>query len=490
MSTGSLNLQNAIQALQRQMGISDVAPEEAVPETTVPFKPAKSLLPKDESQVLKRRERESAGAASDVQIERKKSQIATSHSAKMGDENGGPRYLNFVNQLRDNVMREPAEEIPDGGGMVAADQKEEGAAAGTDKEGLAEEEPAEGEEAKGETHDLASQETDLSAYPKELRNLLRMAMAESKSTAEQHNFLSCAKACVEEDIAAYASQQSAAESLLEQLQGKTDDVSKKKLKRTQNYLEANKKQMTSARSLRDQLQSLLGHMRKNDGRRIDDGYNLIPKASAVVAKMAPSAGVAGAELASNYREEVLTMKNSSDFFDNFMLKHRNVGFQKYIEMVEQLLGDDIRSINPSRSPEHLLSVRNAIFAACMSFQIFCNVHGADQKLRRIFNMRLKAAGIYELRTILIELTDDGMRLSLSLGRREPTFLKNIRINARSNHFAELSEIVYDNDIDGFIVPDCLEGWRREFRFAVTRRYGLPVERDLPIDWKMAHKAMS
>jgi hypothetical protein len=244
-----------------------------------------------------------------------------------------------------------------------------------------------------------------------------------------------------------------------------------------------------ARTLKKQLEAVTQAMRQRDGQRIDDGFNLIPKAHFVVANMRME-GQEGAEdvpatdLASNYREEVLNIRNPSQFFENFMLKHNSLGFRAYIAMMMQLLGDDIKSANPSRGIGQLHATREGLFQAEICNQIFENVITIDHKLEHILLLRLRETGIYEERRMTIEYTPDCLHVSISYGETPPEVAHRIPTSERTDHFSQLTELVRSEHVDQFIIPNSRDGDARTFRFAIQRRYGLPVERDLPDGWPL------
>ncbi|MDR3316740.1 MAG: hypothetical protein LBS68_01520 [Puniceicoccales bacterium] len=499
-TTGRMDLQSAIQSLQQRMGVGadgDAPAAEGevndrsafVPNAASLVKAAQAKATQGSDGPMSVRGGGSGGSgglpvrSEDMAKEAKATRAARTYAQRLDPNADGTSYVNFKRQLWDDALRRPEADQETTGEEERAGERQEGKGSGDSFEADGEAQPPVEER---EARPLAGQDTDLSAYPQPMQRLLRLAMDNSKSVTEQYNLLSYAQAQMGEDINTYLAQEAVLNQQIEKLSHEKDAKSQKKLERTGKHLEAIRMEMKVAKSLKGQLDAILGAMKEKDGPRIDDGYNLIPKANFVVANMPiGEGGVTGTDLASNYRDEVLNTKNPSQFFDNYMLKHHAMPFNDYIVLILKLLGDDIQSVNPSRAKNQLQAIRDGLFCAEMSGQIFDNVVVMDQKLDHLLILRQKETGIYEERFLFIDYAPDKIRISIAYGQQSPTFLKEVPLSPTSDHFAEITKVTNSEHVDGFAIPNAKDGEARSFRFAVQRRYGLPVLRDLPDGWKNA-----
>jgi hypothetical protein len=331
---------------------------------------------------------------------------------------------------------------------------------------------------------FAKQESRLSDFPPHLRWIMRGAMGRSRSAAEQHNLLNYAKEMAKMDGETYGAQAAAAEKQLERLKKKEDEFSRKRYARTKKLLAAILGDKAKAEKLQEQLERVLGRMQERNGDRIRDGYNLLPKARFVIPSAEGFGGlVSGTDLASVYREEVLCMVNPSQFFENFMLRHGSLGFRVYLDIILRLLGDDIKSANPSRGIGQLQATRDGLFFAEISHQIYLCVIGADQKLRRIRIVTEKEEGAYVPITMGIAYGGKGLEVSVARQNGQPMHVATIPVGDRTDHFAALTELVNGNFVDEIVMANCDGEEGRKLRFAVQRRYGLPMRRSAPLHWK-------
>ncbi|MDR0418429.1 MAG: hypothetical protein LBH08_03285 [Puniceicoccales bacterium] len=140
--------------------------------------------------------------------------------------------------------------------------------------------------------------------------------------------------------------------------------------------------------LKKQLLRAQELLRKTHKREIYDGYNLIPKAAAILNQQYGDDGNApnAISLAVSYRDEVLNMKNSLDIFEVFILRQekKREDFRTYLDSMIALFGIDMASTNPSRSKEELRSVRDGLFHIEICGQIYDSVGVLGHDIRRIF----------------------------------------------------------------------------------------------------------
>jgi hypothetical protein len=484
-----MDLQSAIQALQQAPG-AQPAGEDAVQDRSAFVPNAASLVKAAQASGERALADAPSGSGQGLQrgtdrtTERKKQEQALVYDQRIRPDGDGASYLAFAREVRRDAARQEGEGTAgEGAGeaKITGDGEEGQAATQQEGEGTAE---GEGELAGK----LADQETDLANYTPDMQRLLRMATAQSKSVTEQYNLLAYTLAHTEVDIAAYTAQEGNAEALMERLKGKDDPKGKSKRERTEKLLTAIRADLKTAKALKGQLEKVLGAMRQKDGQRIDDGYNLAPKSHFVIAHMraeGKDGGASAAELASNYRDEVLNFRNSSQFFDNFMLRHNAVGFKKYIALILQLLGDDIKSANPSRGTAQLRAIRDGLFFAEMANQIFEGIRDLEHKLDHVLVVRKMEEGTYEPRVLHIAYEPERLQLSVSVGKTDPEFRREIAFAPLVDHFAQMSEIVFDEHVDSIaFYADPNDQDATKLRRAITRRYGLEVRRSQPGQWKV------
>ncbi|MDR2200987.1 MAG: hypothetical protein LBN94_02680 [Puniceicoccales bacterium] len=129
-------------------------------------------------------------------------------------------------------------------------------------------------------------------------------------------------------------------------------------------------------------------LRKAHRMEIRDGYNLIPKAAAIIQQHYGNANASESaiSLAVAYRDEVLTMKSPLDVFEIFIHRQekKRESFRPYIDSMIALFGVDMTSSNPSRSKEELHSVRDSLFRVEICGQIYDSIGILGRDIRRMF----------------------------------------------------------------------------------------------------------
>ncbi|MDR1303398.1 MAG: hypothetical protein LBJ81_02125 [Puniceicoccales bacterium] len=128
-------------------------------------------------------------------------------------------------------------------------------------------------------------------------------------------------------------------------------------------------------------------LQKTHKQAIRDGYNLIPKAAAVLSQGHGDGGTQSAiSLAVTYRDEVLKMANPLDVFETFIRRQekKRESFRPYIDSMIALFGIDIASSNPSRSQEELRHIRDGLFRIEICGQIYDSVGALGGNTRRMF----------------------------------------------------------------------------------------------------------
>jgi hypothetical protein len=428
-----------------------------------------------------------AARGADLYLERKKTQVA--HDFALLMHPGGGRaasYQNFFQRLRNHAGRRQTTTSGGGATDLQEEGREETAAetqSRTADDGSVDADLDGSAGKEEEKARLAEQETNLSEFSPKLRWILEEVTGESKSAAEQYNFLNCAREMAKMEAEAYASQEAEAQRQLqnvrEQLKSATDD-GKNWLSDRCKWMEglhvAIQADRQKAQKLFEQLDAIVTTFEARHRNRIRDGYNLIPKARFVVANAGLEGRLSSADLASNYRDQVLCMVNPSQFFENFMVRHSALGFRTYFELILQLLGDDIKSANPSRGIGQLQAIRDSLFFAEISHQIYLLVGAASQKLQRIRIFTQKEKGVYVPALIAINFQKDHLEVAVARGKGQPCFVKDIPCGANADHFAELTEVINRFYPDAVALLNFEGNDGRSFRFAVQRRYGLPMSR--------------
>ncbi|MDR0677992.1 MAG: hypothetical protein LBF44_00465 [Holosporaceae bacterium] len=140
--------------------------------------------------------------------------------------------------------------------------------------------------------------------------------------------------------------------------------------------------------LKKQLLRAQELLRKTHKREIYDGYNLIPKAAAILDQQYGGGEnmSSAVSLAVSYRDEVLNMGNPLDVFEVFILRQekKREDFRVYLDSMIALFGVDMASANPSRSKEELRSVREGLFHVEICGQIYDSVGALGHDIRRMF----------------------------------------------------------------------------------------------------------
>ncbi|MDR2664125.1 MAG: hypothetical protein LBB14_01160 [Puniceicoccales bacterium] len=429
----------------------------------------------------------------DQALLRKEAQLASDFSQILTPNEGkASLYSNFFQRLRSRFQRQ--RDVSLGGkrtGLLREDQRETAETEGEDEsvDTDSEETPEKEVGKKGQVR-LAEQETDPAEFPPELRWILEEVARLSKSVAEQHNFLCCAREMAKAGTETYGAQEAAAKQRLQDLQKQLAEASgpqKERLRatcaRTEGSLVAIRADQERTQGLLNLINSVLSALEKKSGDRIRDGYNIIPKARSVIASSGLGGVLSAPDLASNYRNEVLCMVNPGQLFENFMVRYKTMGFPAYVRVILLLLGDDIKSANPSRGIGQLQAIRDGLFFAEISYQIYLSVGAANQKLQRIRILAEKENNSYEPCLLNVSFQHNRLEIAIARGKGQPCFCRDIRLADDSDHFSELTEIIDSFCVDRIVMANCEEGEARSLRLSVQRRYGLPIQRSIPHHWE-------
>jgi hypothetical protein len=142
-------------------------------------------------------------------------------------------------------------------------------------------------------------------------------------------------------------------------------------------------------SFRTQLLRAKELLQNTHKKEIRDGYNLIPKAAAILNQRYGNGGApeSAVSFAATYRDEVLAMTNPLDVFETFICRQekKREHFRPYIDSMIALFGVDMASSNPSRSKEELKNVRDGLFHIEICGQIYDSVGTLGRNIRRLFS---------------------------------------------------------------------------------------------------------
>jgi hypothetical protein len=168
-----------------------------------------------------------------------------------------------------------------------------------------------------------------------------------------------------------------ANKMLKRLEGRVDPKGISRQKDFREKVRDLSIQAKFSKLFKRELATAKANLRSAHGQEIQDGYNLIPKATDLFASLAEksSGRYEGdqARIVSNAYQQALcasTLVEVMDAsFNSFGAKNIKVGLQAMLE----LSGIDIQSANPSRDVSYLISVRETLFKTEISSQIFDSV---------------------------------------------------------------------------------------------------------------------
>ncbi|MDR0445359.1 MAG: hypothetical protein LBG98_03720 [Puniceicoccales bacterium] len=215
--------------------------------------------------------------------------------------------------------------------------------------------------------------------------ILQRVSKEFGEVTEQDNVLHYA---LEAETLEYESQgqeyQQLEKSLLK-LNNRTDPAAIQRRSELSERQKSLKASMLASSLFQKEIGSAIDKLRKAHSQEIKDGYNIIPKAAELL-KAQKGNNAEAVALATAYREEALKMRNPYDVLENFLKngEGKKKNFKDYIAMMIELLGEDIQSVNPSRSIEELLAVRDGLFQMEITGQIHDDMGSLEQLIRKSF----------------------------------------------------------------------------------------------------------
>lgn len=403
----------------------------------------------------------------------RQSELAFNYSQRIRPDGDPKPYLAFVTTLKKNFQRQ--KKMKDG--EKPTETSRDGQRRGLEKE---EKEQNQSETSSGEpSEDRAKLLKD---YSEEAQSVLHFAFQMSGEITEQYNLLNYASASLELDAQSLKRKIEKAARSLEALRNSDNPEDQAKIEQRQLKIEAFKRDAETTEEMIGRLHLAMDEMKEKAGQQIEDGFNLLPKSFALLAELPDGENVSGEELAQVYRDEILQITDSATFFENFLTKHREIGFKKYIRLSLQLLGSDIVSANPSRNPNQLKSIRDGIFMAQIIYQTFDRIGRMDRQFDRMQAIREKNAGTYEPNRLTIQYEPRGLRLLTDRSTGDPTGGEEFLAQSQLDLFEELTEFINGHNIDEIVfefsnnlsAPEKqkMEGVLRSIRL----KYGLRTQR--------------
>jgi hypothetical protein len=469
---------NAVQDLQsmvQSLGVGAMGPTQRVEDRSA-FIPNAASMRANAQKMRASSERKASRVPTDTTLQRQKIESAQAFAERI-DPNGKPEpYLKVADGLKASILRDS-----------------EGEQGATTAEDTASEEPEETKEIAS-AKEFGKQNINMEAYSPGAQKTVARAIAqiklttggEPKTITEIFNHIQFALTATERDISAYTAQEQRANTRLEQLRGRKDPKGIEKLSKTERLLTAIRADKKNAETVRDQLAVAVQEMDRLDGGRIKDGFNIIPKAFRALEHEAKVAGqqsdISATELSTSYCEQILEITNPSQFFEDFTKNYPQIEFPKYIDLSLSLLGDDIKSSNPSRGTPYLQAIRDGIFFAEIAWQMFDSVGQIGSKFHRFTRLRKMDEGTYVPRYLVVEYDGKTMRPACVEGTNPPEPLEPIRMAPNADYYGRLTEQVRDHDIEAFVVvpnPEMDPKQMRQFKNGLIVRYGCEVHDAIP-----------
>jgi hypothetical protein len=417
----------------------------------------------------------------DANLQRKKTESAQVFAPRVGTNGKPEHYLDFASKLSATILR------GEGKAGTATDAGD-GAAAETPES----EEPAESPQAEG--GEFGRQRLNIAAYPARVqrtlhqitRQIQRTTGEEPRMIAEIANFTQFALTAARNDRDAYIAQEQRAGDRLEQLRERKDPRGVEKFRKTEKLLTAIRADKKNAETVCDQLSAVVQEMERLDGGRIRDGFNIIPKAGRILEERAAagrSDEISASELSAVYTEKVLEFESPSQFYEDFVKNYSHMEFSQFIDLTLGLLGDDMRSVDPSRGNAYLAGILNGLFYVEICNQIYVATGQIGAGVFRFTRLRELEAGTYVPTHLIVALGEDGVvQLSTARGDGEPVPIGRVRMGQAVDHFGAITEAFRDNGIEDFVLlpsPDMDRKSTRQFKTSLMVRYGCQVHDSVP-----------
>lgn len=503
----SNELQHLVNNLQRgQAGAPTTATRQAAPQDRVPFvnpysesmaraavKDATAYTQKGMAFVPAEQEKKRPDLSLDVNRYKQLGHLASEYMRRLGYRRAAIHFIlrsqeikRFITaQIKKSKQEHDSERSKE---ALQEEFREERYIDEEEEQSGNEEAPAEEAEVeKEEVSELPPRERDeetLEKYSPATRTILKFTEKQSKDVTEQFGMLQFTANSVDMDIEMYSRQIEKAKANLQHLRDQNNPKLSAKIALRERQIEAMQSDLESAQQIRAELAHLLEEMERIEGKKIRDGFNLIPKASKVIERFEPTWKLSSVNLAANYRDEVLNIADPAEFFANFMRQHQKIGFKDYIKMMLQLLGDDMSSVNPTQNPNQLKAVRDALFETEISYQTFESFGLMDLRFDRLHFLREKEEGTYETHVLTLFFQPDYIEASSRGPSKKIESFAPVTLSNEEAVDEALHDWVNEQRIDEILVvmPENfseadkkkVQRYIRQWRVS----YGLPIQRKI------------
>jgi hypothetical protein len=244
-------------------------------------------------------------------------------------------------------------------------------------------------------HASSSEEDGVSFDGRDLADvILEEAATIFGELTEQDNALEYMEAAVDFEAECAEEEMRQANKMLLRLEG---DQGERMLSRKEDFKEnikASEAQLKVSGLLKRELARAKTTLRSIHGQEIEDGYNLIPKATelfaSLVGKKAKNFENTEARQISRLYQKALCAKNLVDVMDvthnvdkGDTFEAKNV--KSNLKAMLELSGSDIGSVNPSREVSHLVTVRNMLFNTEIALQMYDTVGKLKENINANFS---------------------------------------------------------------------------------------------------------
>ncbi|MDR2341037.1 MAG: hypothetical protein LBD72_01755 [Puniceicoccales bacterium] len=428
------------------------------------------------------------GACTDSNLDQKKMELAQTFAARL-DPNGKPElYLAYAHELITSITRN----------IKVAGRPEADADATGDRDTATFEAEKEAAETAGAAPDegeaAGRQMLNISAYPPSVQKILKQIIQQFQETtggpprmvAEIFNFAKFTLVAAEKDRDAYAARGQRCNDRLIQLSQRKDPKGIEKFKKTEKLLIAIEADTKNAAAIHDQLLAVVTEMERLDGKRIDDGFNIAPKAYAVLERQKTEShegDISVLELATVYIERVLNYDSPSQLFEYYANNLPYVEFEQFVSLSFTLLGDDINSANSSRGKPFLMAVRDGLFYVTICYQIYLAIGQTGIKYNRFMQVRERDEGTYKPSYLVVTLDGNGtLELATAYAEGDPTQIARINRDGGMAHIDQISRCFSECGSEGIVLryPEGADPKdMRQLRNRLGIYCGCPVHNSIP-----------
>ncbi|MDE6431799.1 MAG: hypothetical protein K2L13_00170 [Opitutales bacterium] len=206
---------------------------------------------------------------------------------------------------------------------------------------------------------------ELSIDGRDLAEIILEEVADIFSdVTEQDNFLQYFLERINIESAEAESEIRQAGKMLKRLEDRTDGKSVNRRTELQQRVEDLKDEITFLARFSEKLKEAVGILHNIHGQEIEDGYNLIPKATDLFASFVDGKFSADGDSArdiANLYQKALCINNLSELMRLSFLSLGAKNWKTGLKMLLELCAADIKSINPSRAVGFLIAVRDLIY---------------------------------------------------------------------------------------------------------------------------------